>query len=89
MSVYGQAITKLSEGESWKLLAGVELGRLITSVQGQPELFPVVFEADHHNMTEGWSVIVKSRAHVLETPREISGRRFRFGPEPDRESAFA
>jgi len=116
MSVYGQTITNLSESESWKLLASVELGRLITSVQGQPELFPVVFEADHHNMTEGWSVIIKGRARVLDTraeieeaeqaqllpwiptlklnyvrvtPREISGRRFRFGPEPDRESTFA
>jgi nitroimidazol reductase NimA-like FMN-containing flavoprotein (pyridoxamine 5'-phosphate oxidase superfamily) len=144
MSVYAQTITNLSESESWKLLASVEMGRLITSVEGQPEVFPVnfvaqdqtiffrtaegtkltsvmldhdvVFEADHHSMTEGWSVIVKGRAHVLDTraeieeaeqakllswiptlklryvrvaPREISGRRFRFGPEPDRESAFA
>lgn len=144
MSVHGQAITKLSEGESWNLLAGVELGRLITSVEGQPEVFPVnfatqdqtilfrtaegakltgvvlnhdvVFEADHHNMREGCSVIVKGRAHVLDTraeieeaeqakllpwiqtlklhyvrvtPREISCRRFKFGPEPDRESSFA
>jgi uncharacterized protein len=144
MSVYDQPITNLSESEGWKLLAGVELGRLITSVGGQPEVFPgnfatrhqtilfrtaegtklnsvvvnndVVFEADHHNMTEGWSVIVKGRAHVLDTRaeieeaeqaqllpwiptlklryvrvalREISGRRFRFGPEPDHESTFA
>ena len=144
MSVYDQPITNLSESESWKLLAGVQLGRLITNVGGQPEVFPVnfatqhetilfrtaegtkltsvvvnhdvVFEADHHTMTEGWSVIVKGRAHVLDTraeieeaeqaqllpwvatlklrfvrvtPREISGRRFRFGPEPDRESCFA
>ena len=144
MSAYDQPITDLSESESWKLLAGVELGRLITSVGGQPEVFPVnfvtqdqtilfrtaegtklssvvvnqdvVFEADDHNMTEGWSVIIKGRAQVLDTraeieeaeqaqllpwiptlklnyvrvtPREISGRRFRFGPEPDRESTFA
>ena len=144
MSAYDQPITDLSESESWKLLAGVELGRLITSVGGQPEVFPVnfvtqdqtillrtaegtklssvvvnqdvVFEADDHNMTEGWSVIIKGRARVLDTraeieeaeqaqllpwiptlklnyvrvtPREISGRRFRFGPEPDRESTFA
>lgn len=43
MSVYGQAITNLSESESWKLLASVELGRPITSVEGQPEGFPVNF----------------------------------------------
>ena len=144
MSVEGQPITNLSETESWKLLAGAELGRLITDVGGQPEVFPVnfvtqrqtilfrtaegtklssivlnqdvVFEADNHDETEGWSVIVKGRANVLDTrteieeaeqaelrpwiptlklrfvrvvPREISGRRFKFGPEPDVESSFA
>ncbi|HUO38881.1 MAG TPA: pyridoxamine 5'-phosphate oxidase family protein, partial [Mycobacterium sp.] len=65
---------------------------------------------------EGWSVIVKGRAHVLVThaeideaerahllpwtatlklryvrviASEISGRRFRFGTEPEPESTFA
>jgi len=144
MSADDQPITNLSESECWKLLAGVELGRLITNVAGQPEVFPVnfvtqdqtilfrtaegtklssvvvnhhvVFEADDHDMTQGWSVIVKGRAHVLDTrteideaeqaellpwiptlklhyvrvtASEITGRRFRFGPEPDRESSFA
>jgi uncharacterized protein len=144
MPVHDQPITILSESESWGLLAGVQLGRLITSVGGQPEVFPVnfatqhesilfrtaegtklsslvvnqdvIFEADHHSTTEGWSVIVKGRAQVLDTraeveeaeqaqlltwiptlklhyvrvtPCEISGRRFRFGPEPDPGSCFA
>lgn len=71
----------------------------------------VAFEADDHNVAEGWSVIVKVRAQVLTTdagvreaeraqllpwtatlkrhcvrviPWEITGRHFRFGPEPDR-----
>jgi nitroimidazol reductase NimA-like FMN-containing flavoprotein (pyridoxamine 5'-phosphate oxidase superfamily) len=70
----------------------------------------VAFEADEHNVSEGWSVIVKGRALVLNTyaeiqeaeraqllswtatskrryvrviPSVITGRRFRFGPEPD------
>ncbi|HWF29808.1 MAG TPA: pyridoxamine 5'-phosphate oxidase family protein [Mycobacterium sp.] len=70
----------------------------------------VVFEADDHNVAEGWSVIVRGRAKVLRsaeeieeaegaqlmpwtairkvhyvrvTPSEITGRHFRFGPEPD------
>jgi len=144
MSLHDHPITNLSETESWELLAGVELGRLITDVGGQPEVFPVnfvtqrqtilfrtaegtklssvvlnqdvVFEADQHDSAEGWSVIVKGRANLLDTraeieeaeqadlrpwiptlklrfvrvvPREISGRRFKFGPEPDAESSFA
>ena len=71
----------------------------------------VAFEADDHNVSEGWSVIVKGRARVLNTsaeiqeaeraqllpwtatskhryvrviPSVITGRRFRFGSEPDR-----
>jgi hypothetical protein len=70
----------------------------------------VLFEADDHNVAEGWSVIVRGRAKVLRTdaeiaeaeraqlmpwtaipkvhyvrvtPSEITGRHFRFGPEPD------
>ena len=116
------------------------LGRLVTILGGQPEIFPVnfvtqrptvlfrtaqgtklysavmtdtvAFEADYHDaeLTYRWSVIVKGRAHVLtasvdildaeEAPllpwtatlkphyarvnaSEITGRRFKFGPEPD------
>lgn len=76
----------------------------------------VAFEADDHNVAEGWRVIVKVRAQVLTTdagvreaeraqllpwtatlkrhcvrviPWEITGRHFRFGPEPDRSQTFA
>ncbi|HUO37853.1 MAG TPA: pyridoxamine 5'-phosphate oxidase family protein, partial [Mycobacterium sp.] len=38
-----QPITVLSEDESWQLLASQELGRLVTSLEGQPEIFPVNF----------------------------------------------
>jgi nitroimidazol reductase NimA-like FMN-containing flavoprotein (pyridoxamine 5'-phosphate oxidase superfamily) len=137
-------VTVLSEDESWSLLSSVSLGRLVTILGGQPEVFPVnfvtqrrtvlfrtaqgtklysavmggqvVFEADDHTAVEGWSVIVKGRARLLsanadildaeEAPllswiatvkphyvrlvaTEITGRRFKFGPEPDRESTFA
>ncbi|MBV8928973.1 MAG: pyridoxamine 5'-phosphate oxidase family protein [Mycobacteriaceae bacterium] len=136
-------MTVLSESESWQLLAGQALGRLVTSVDGQPEIFPVnfvvqhrsvlfrtaegtklvssvinnrvVFEADEHNVAEGWSVIVKGTARTLRSdeeiheaeraqllpwtatlkthyvrviPIQITGRRFYFGAEPDRESAY-
>jgi nitroimidazol reductase NimA-like FMN-containing flavoprotein (pyridoxamine 5'-phosphate oxidase superfamily) len=144
MTAAGEPITILSESESWSLLASVALGRLVTSVDGQPEIFPVnfvvqrrtvlfrtaegtklvsaainnrvLFEADDHNVAEGWSVIVEGTARTLRTDEEIeeaeraqllpwtatlkqhyvrvlplsvTGRRFRFGSEPDRESTFA
>ena len=133
-----ESVTVLSEDESWHLLASVSLGRLVTVLDGQPEVFPVnfvvqrrsvlfrtaegtkllslvmncrvAFEADDHGLEGGWSVIVKGDARVLDnradieraeraqllpwTPtvklryvqvdvREITGRRFRSGSEPD------
>ncbi len=138
MSETGQPVTILSASESWDLLASMALGRLVTSVDGLPEIFPinfvvqhrtvlfrtaegtklvsaainnhVLFEADDHGATEGWSVILKGTARMLRTDEElaeaehaqllpwtatvkqhyvriqpvsITGRRFRFGPEPD------
>jgi nitroimidazol reductase NimA-like FMN-containing flavoprotein (pyridoxamine 5'-phosphate oxidase superfamily) len=139
-----EPVTFLSEHESWRRLDSVPLGRLVTSIAGEPEIFPVnfvvqdrtvlfrtaegtklfvamtngkvAFEADDHNAAEGWSVIVKGRAEVLNTdreiqkaeraelvpwtatlkehyvrviPTEITGRHFRFGPEPDSYLPFA
>ena len=140
MSIESQPISILSETECWNLLSSVALGRLVTSVDGQPAIFPVnfvvqrrtvlfrtsegtklvsaainnqvLFEADDHGVTEGWSVIVKGTARILRTdeeieeaeraqllpwtatvkrhfvrirPLSITGRRFTFGSEPDRE----
>jgi nitroimidazol reductase NimA-like FMN-containing flavoprotein (pyridoxamine 5'-phosphate oxidase superfamily) len=96
----GKPMDVLSAEESWKLLSSVTLGRLVTCVEGHPEIFPVnfvvqhktvlfrtaefatklftvvmnahvVFEADDHNVSEGWSVIVKGTAHVLNTSAEL------------------
>jgi nitroimidazol reductase NimA-like FMN-containing flavoprotein (pyridoxamine 5'-phosphate oxidase superfamily) len=144
MSANDDPVTILSEDESWRLLSTTSLGRLVTILGGQPEIFPVnfvtqrrtvlfrtaqgtklfsavmnnqvAFEADDHTVAEGWSVIVKGTAHVLSAnadildaqeaqllpwtatlkplyvrviAMEITGRRFKFGPEPDRESTFA
>ena len=144
MSADDDPVTVLSEDESWGLLTSVSLGRLVTNLRGQPEIFPVnfvtqrrtvlfrtaqgtklysavmsdrvVFEADDHSVAEGWSVIVEGRAHVLSATADIfdaqeapllpwlatrkplyvraiaikiTGRRFKFGPEPDRESTSA
>ncbi len=139
MSATSEPIAVLSEDESWKLLSLVTLGRLVITVDGRTEVFPVnfvvqrrtllfrtaegtklagtvinsdvVFEADDHNVAEAWSVVVRGTASPLRTsteieeaeraglypwiattkphfvridPAEISGRRFMFGPEPDR-----
>ena len=135
-----QPISILSETECWNLVSSQALGRLVTSVDGQPEIFPVnfvvqhrtilfrtaegtklvstainnnvLFEVDDHNVVEGWSVIIKGMARTLRTDEEIeeaeqgqllpwiatvkqhfvrirpvsvTGRRFSFGSEPDRE----
>ena len=144
MSTGSQPISILSETECWQLLSSVSLGRLVTSVDGEPAIFPVnfvvqhrtvlfrtaegtklvsaainnqvLFEADDHGIEEGWSVIVKGTARILRTDEEIdeaehaqllswiatvkqhyirirplsvTGRRFIFGSEPDREFTIA
>ncbi len=141
MSADNDPVTVLSEDESWSLLSSMSLGRLVTILDGELEIFPVnfatqrrtvlfrtaqgtklysavmgdrvAFEADDHTVAEGWSVIIKGRAHLLsadaeildaeEAPllpwtatlkpfyvrvlaMEITGRRFKFGPEPDHET---
>src|ERR1700739_1367516 len=143
MSVDNDAVTVLSEDECWSFLSSMSLGRLVTILDGKPEIFPVnfatrrrtvifrtaqgtklysavmgdrvAFEADYHDpsLTYGWSVIIKGRAHLLSASAdildaeqaplrswiatlrpifvrvvamEITGRRFKFGPEPDHET---
>ncbi|AQA05120.1 pyridoxamine 5'-phosphate oxidase [Mycobacterium sp. MS1601] len=99
MSNQTQLATVLPESTCWDLLSSVSLGRLITSVDGEPEVFPVnfavqdrtllfrtaggtklvstainhnvTFEADGHEHTQGWSVIVKGFARILSTDDEI------------------
>ena len=57
--------------------AAVEGGVLLRTAEGT-KLFGVTvnqhvaFEIDDHTSTEGWSVVVKGRAHALETQAEIS-----------------
>ncbi|MEY8017641.1 pyridoxamine 5'-phosphate oxidase family protein [Mycobacterium servetii] len=41
MSMIDDGVSILPESECWDLMAGVTLGRLVTSVDGQPEIFPV------------------------------------------------
>jgi nitroimidazol reductase NimA-like FMN-containing flavoprotein (pyridoxamine 5'-phosphate oxidase superfamily) len=143
MSADDAPVTVLSEDECWSLLSSMSLGRLVTVLGGEPEIFPVnfvtqrrtllfrtaqgtklysavmdnsvAFEADYHDppLTYGWSVIIKGRANLLSAtadildaeeaplrpwiatlkpiyvrviPSEITGRRFKFGPEPDHET---
>ena len=40
----------LPEHECWDLMTGVTLGRLVTSVGGRPEIFPVNYVVDHRTI---------------------------------------
>jgi nitroimidazol reductase NimA-like FMN-containing flavoprotein (pyridoxamine 5'-phosphate oxidase superfamily) len=94
-----QPVTAINEDESWALLSSVTLGRLVTSVDDEPDIFPVnfvvqrrtvlirtaegtklsavavnqrvAFEADMHDVAQGWSVVVKGVAHVPQAGAEI------------------
>jgi nitroimidazol reductase NimA-like FMN-containing flavoprotein (pyridoxamine 5'-phosphate oxidase superfamily) len=140
MTKDSEPISILSQTECWNLVSSRALGRLVTSVDGQPEIFPVnfvvqhrtilvrtaegtklvsaainnnvLFEVDDHNVVGGWSVIIKGMARTLRTdeeideaeqgellpwtatvkqhfvrirPMSVTGRRFSFGSEPDRQ----
>ena len=41
MSAEPQPVTTLTDQESWELLSGVYLGRLVTTLGGRAEIFPV------------------------------------------------
>lgn len=43
MSETSGPVSILPESECWKLLSNIALGRLVTTVDGQPEIFPVNF----------------------------------------------
>lgn len=43
-------VTILPQDECWDLMAGVALGRLVTSVDGQPEIFPVNYVVQHRTV---------------------------------------
>ena len=70
MSTESQPISILSETECWHLLASLTLGRLVTSVDAQPEIFPVNFVVQRRTVlfrtaegTELVSAVVNN--HVL------------------------
>jgi len=93
-------VTVMSDDQCWAQLASRTLGRLATSVDGSPDIFPVnyvvqrhtilirtaegtklaavaihgrvAFEADDHDVSEGWSVVVKGQAQVLSTSEELA-----------------
>lgn len=48
--MHAPALSILSQTECWNLLASVALGRLVTSVDGQPEIFPVHFVVQNHTV---------------------------------------
>ena len=50
MSEDSQGVSILSASECWNLLSSVALGRLVTSVDGQPEIFPVNFVVQNRSV---------------------------------------
>lgn len=50
MSLLDDGVSILPVHECWDLLAGVTLGRLVTSVSGQPEIFPVNYVVQRHTV---------------------------------------
>lgn len=94
-----EPVTALDDHDSWNLIAGVHLGRLVTVIDGRAEIFPVnfvvqrrtvlfrtaegtklfgavtnehvLFEADDHNIVDGWSVIVRGTAKVLFAAEDV------------------
>ena len=50
MSIELPPVSVLSESECWELLKGRTLGRLVTSVDGQPDIFPVNFVVQHRTV---------------------------------------
>ena len=132
------AVTEISDEESWRLMTGAQLGRLATSIGDDIEVFPVNYVVDHRSIVfrtaegsklfeltvnsrvafevdesagdGGWSVVLHGEAKVLDDedeiaaaqtlplrpwvptiktifvrvlPQRVSGRRFRFGEEPE------
>ncbi|MGB3483551.1 MAG: pyridoxamine 5'-phosphate oxidase family protein [Mycobacterium sp.] len=45
-----EPVTALGDDESWQLLSGVHLGRLVTVVDGRAEIFPVNFVVQHRTV---------------------------------------
>jgi nitroimidazol reductase NimA-like FMN-containing flavoprotein (pyridoxamine 5'-phosphate oxidase superfamily) len=50
MSGTDDVVTILPVHECWDLMAGVTLGRLVTSVDGQPEIFPVNYAVQNRTV---------------------------------------
>ncbi|WP_055402063.1 MULTISPECIES: pyridoxamine 5'-phosphate oxidase family protein [unclassified Mycobacterium] len=50
MSLIDDGVSILPVNECWDLMAGVTLGRLVTSVAGQPEIFPVNYAVQRHTV---------------------------------------
>jgi uncharacterized protein len=50
MSDVPDGVTILSEHECWDLLKSMSLGRLVTTVDGRPQIFPVNFAVQRHTV---------------------------------------
>ena len=70
MSVIDDGVKILPVSECWELLAGATLGRLVTSVSGEPEIFPVNYAVQRRTLlfrtAEGTKLVSTAiNRHVL------------------------
>ena len=48
--VDGQPVLELDDEQSWRLLEGTKHGRLVVSVAGEPDIFPVNYVVDRRSV---------------------------------------
>lgn len=70
MTTTSQPVSVLSETECWKLLSSSPVGRLVTSVDGHPEIFPINFAVQRRTIlfrtAEGTKLVSAAiNSHVL------------------------
>ena len=74
MSVTDGGATILPVHECWELLAGVTLGRLVTSVDGRPEIFPINYVVQRRTVLFRTAAGTKSGQHRHQQSRAVRGR---------------
>src|SRR6478736_1502246 len=97
----GDPILVLDEEQCWQLLEGTTHGRLVVTVAGEPDIFPVNYvtsrrklyfrTAPGNKLAEAEELGLASWVPTLKDfyveidPGSVSGRHFQFGEQPERD----